>query len=74
MARPDTVAPMLAADFRAIGMSPRGSRTSESYQQEQLIERIISACLVYGGAADLLMNIYITGLYHGAQASKGWPK
>ncbi len=74
MARPDTVAPMLAADFRAVGMSPRGKRTGESFRQEQLMEKIIGACLIYGGAADLLMNIYITGLYHGSQASKWKPQ
>lgn len=57
-------------------VAPINFRSLPKAQQfgfEQLVNKVVASCVIRGAGADLLLEVYLAGIYHGSQSVAGWP-
>lgn len=58
--------PVAPVNFRAL---PK----ADQFGFERVVEKVVANCVVKGLGRDLLIQVYLAGLYHGSEAAEGWP-
>lgn len=46
----------------------------QQFAFQQVLNKVVTNCALQRQGNDLLMQVYLAGLYHGTQAAEGWPK
>ncbi|NPD16933.1 hypothetical protein HOY34_17205 [Xinfangfangia sp. D13-10-4-6] len=58
--------PVAPIEFRSL---PK----AQQFSFERVVEKVVASCVIKGLGKDLLLQVYLAGLYHGSQSAAGWP-
>ena len=59
-------APVAPINFRSL---PK----AQQFAFENVVNKVVASCVIKGLGSDLLLQVYLAGLYHGSQSASGWP-